>query len=226
MQRDWPTTSAPRSDSGAPRSDSGAPRSDSGAPPLWVVSWESRQPYRRAWDLQRRLWRARWRGGIPDTLLFLEHDPVVTLGRNAHLENVLLPEAELARRGVELVEVDRGGDVTYHGPGQLIGYWIFDNLVLLVSFYAIGVSPPVLVVLMAYLVGQLGGALPLPAGLGGIDGGLIGALILYGIDPAPAAAAVLIYRVVLFWVPVILGAPAFWSLRRALNDAGRTDMCI
>jgi lipoyl(octanoyl) transferase len=126
MQRDWPTTSAPRSDSGAPRSDSGAPRSDSGAPPLWVVSWESRQPYRRAWDLQRRLWRARWRGGIPDTLLFLEHDPVVTLGRNAHLENVLLPEAELARRGVELVEVDRGGDVTYHGPGQLIGYWIFD----------------------------------------------------------------------------------------------------
>lgn len=111
MRPDWPTTSAPRSE---------------GAAPLWVTSWKSRQPYRRAWDLQRRLWRARWRGEIPDTLLFLEHDPVVTLGRNAHRENVLVSERELARRGVELIAVDRGGDVTYHGPGQLIGYWIFD----------------------------------------------------------------------------------------------------
>jgi lipoate-protein ligase B len=91
-----------------------------------VASFQSRQPYQRTWDLQRRLWRARWRGAIPDLLLLLEHDPVVTLGRNARREHVLVSEVELARRGVDLVAVDRGGDVTYHGPGQLVGYWIFD----------------------------------------------------------------------------------------------------
>jgi lipoyl(octanoyl) transferase len=95
-------------------------------PPLWVVSDPAPQPYRETWDLQKRLWAQRWAGAIPDTLLFLEHTPVVTLGRNARRENLLLSEALFHQRGVELVEVDRGGDVTYHGPGQLIGYWIFD----------------------------------------------------------------------------------------------------
>jgi uncharacterized membrane protein YbhN (UPF0104 family) len=107
-----------------------------------------------------------------------------------------------------------------------VGYWIFDNLVLLATFHAFGLSPAVLVVVMAYLIGQLGGALPLPGGLGGIDGGLIGALIVYGIDPAAAAAAVLVYRVILFWVPIVMGAPAFWSLRRSLNDSARPDLCL
>ena len=107
-----------------------------------------------------------------------------------------------------------------------IGYWIFDNLVLLATFHAFGVSPPVLVVLMAYLIGQIGGALPLPGGLGGIDGGLIGTLIVFGIDPAAAAAAVLAYRVVLFWIPIVMGVPAFWSLRRGLTDVGRHDLCL
>lgn len=95
-------------------------------PPLWVVSFAERQPYRPAWDLQRRLWTQRHAGRIPDCLLLLEHDPVVTLGKNARRENILLDTAALAARGVEVVEVDRGGDVTYHGPGQLVGYWIFD----------------------------------------------------------------------------------------------------
>jgi uncharacterized membrane protein YbhN (UPF0104 family) len=110
--------------------------------------------------------------------------------------------------------------------GGAVGYWVFDNLVLLAAFAAFGASPSLIVVLMAYLIGQLGGALPLPAGLGGIDGGLIGTLILYGVPAAPATAAVLLYRVVLFWVPLVMGAPAFASLRRGLDDTRRPDLCL
>lgn len=79
-------------------------------------------PYRDAWELQRRLVAARVAGEIPDTLLLLEHPPVYTLGRSGHLENVLLDADQLKEQGAELVWVDRGGDVTYHGPGQLVGY--------------------------------------------------------------------------------------------------------
>jgi uncharacterized protein (TIRG00374 family) len=107
-----------------------------------------------------------------------------------------------------------------------VGYWLFDNLVLLATFHAFGAAPPLVVVLMGYLIGQLGGALPLPGGIGGIDGGLIGTLIVYGVAAAPAAAAVLLYRVVLFWVPLLLGAPAFISLRRGLDDERRPDLCL
>jgi glycosyltransferase 2 family protein len=110
--------------------------------------------------------------------------------------------------------------------GGAIGYWLFDNLVLLATFHAFSLAPPVIVVLMAYLIGQLGGALPIPGGLGGIDGGLIGTLIVFGVHAAPAAAAVLLYRVILFWVPLIMGAPAFVSLRRGLDDARRPDLCL
>jgi lipoyl(octanoyl) transferase len=95
-------------------------------PPVWVVSFPGLVPYREAWDVQRRLWAARHDGRIPDTLLFLEHEPVVTLGKNARRENLLLDAEGFRSRGVEVVEVDRGGDVTWHGPGQLVGYWIFD----------------------------------------------------------------------------------------------------
>jgi uncharacterized membrane protein YbhN (UPF0104 family) len=110
--------------------------------------------------------------------------------------------------------------------GGAIGYWVFDNLVLLATFAAFGASPSLIIVLMAYLIGQLGGALPLPGGLGGIDGGLIGTLVVYGVAAAPAAAAVLLYRVILFWVPLVMGVPAFVSLRRGLDDRRRPDLCL
>jgi lipoyl(octanoyl) transferase len=81
-----------------------------------------RVPYAEALELQRRLVAARSAGEAPDTLLLLEHPPTITLGVRADPANVLVPAAELARRGVALVPTDRGGDVTYHAPGQIVGY--------------------------------------------------------------------------------------------------------
>jgi lipoyl(octanoyl) transferase len=85
-----------------------------------------RVPYAEALTIQQQVVTARKQNLIGDTLLLLEHPPVLTLGRNAHRSNVLLSDDLLAQRGVELHEVNRGGDVTYHGPGQLIGYPIVD----------------------------------------------------------------------------------------------------
>src|SRR5204863_348836 len=87
-----------------------------------------------------------------------------------------------------------------------------------------GASPPLSVVLMGYLIGQLGGLLPIPGGLGGIDGGLLGTLIVYGAPVATTAAAVLAYRVILFWLPLVIGAIAFASLRKGLNDPAPGDL--
>ncbi len=82
--------------------------------------------YAKGLALQERLVDERKRGEVGDTLLLLEHDPVVTLGRNARAENLLLSEDLLRARGVDLFEVGRGGDVTYHGPGQVVGYPIIE----------------------------------------------------------------------------------------------------
>jgi uncharacterized membrane protein YbhN (UPF0104 family) len=106
------------------------------------------------------------------------------------------------------------------------GYWAFDNAVLWATFHAFGASPPLSIILMGYLIGQLGGLLPLPGGLGAIDGGLLGTLVVYGAPAAATAAAVLAYRVVLFWLPLIVGGIAFASLRRGLNDPDRPDLCV
>jgi lipoyl(octanoyl) transferase len=84
--------------------------------------WLGRRSYGPVLDLQRRLRDAVEAGTQPPTVLLLEHEPVVTLGRGAHEENVLLPEELLAERGYSLVRTDRGGDVTLHAPGQLVAY--------------------------------------------------------------------------------------------------------
>ena len=86
-----------------------------------------RRPYAEVLDLQRELRRRRIAGEITeDVLLLVEHPPVVTLGRGTRPTSLPIAPAELARRGVEVFEVERGGDVTFHGPGQLVGYPILD----------------------------------------------------------------------------------------------------
>jgi uncharacterized membrane protein YbhN (UPF0104 family) len=106
-----------------------------------------------------------------------------------------------------------------------IGYWLWDNAVLWATFHAFGASIPLTVVLMGYLIGQLGGLLPIPGGLGGIDGGLLGTLVVFGAPVATTAAAVFAYRLILFWLPLSIGTFTFVSLRRGLNRPDRPDLC-
>jgi lipoyl(octanoyl) transferase len=87
-----------------------------------------RVPYGLGLKLQEELVAQRKAGAVGDTLLLLEHTPVITLGRNARREHVMASSEALAARGVELFECNRGGDVTFHGPGQLVGYPIFNIL--------------------------------------------------------------------------------------------------
>jgi len=140
----------------------------------------------------------------------------------------LMRAATATRRAVvggtaEAVRLLRTGDPRILGGA--IGYWAFDNAVLWATFRAFGVVLPLTIVLMGYLIGQLGGLLPLPGGVGGIDGGLIGTFVVFGAPAAATAAAVLAYRVILFWLPLIGGAVAFASLRRELADPERPDLC-
>lgn len=81
-----------------------------------------RMDYLSAWELQRSLARQRSAGAIADTLMLVEHPHTYTFGRLPKPEQLLLSHAELARQGIALVESDRGGDITYHGPGQIVGY--------------------------------------------------------------------------------------------------------
>ncbi|MBZ5723693.1 MAG: lipoyl(octanoyl) transferase LipB [Acidobacteriia bacterium] len=85
-----------------------------------------RVEYGAALELQRNLVGRRQQGAVPDHLLLLEHPHVITLGRNGHAENLLASQDLLRRAGISFFPTDRGGDVTYHGPGQLVGYPILD----------------------------------------------------------------------------------------------------
>ena len=94
--------------------------------PLCHVIWLGRRDYREVWELQKELAIQRLAGEIPDTLLLLEHPPTVTLGRGAEASNIVASAEWLKQMGFDVVETDRGGDVTYHGPGQLVGYPILN----------------------------------------------------------------------------------------------------
>ena len=85
-----------------------------------------RTPYREVWQRQKKLQAQLLEGGGHDTLILCEHEPVITLGRGAKPENVLASSAELERLGIKVIQIERGGDVTYHGPGQLLAYPILD----------------------------------------------------------------------------------------------------
>jgi uncharacterized membrane protein YbhN (UPF0104 family) len=139
-------------------------------------------------------------------------------GRLAHAARRAITE------GTETsVDIVRGGNVRVIAGS--IGYWAFDNAVLWATFHAFGYTPDISIVLMGYLIGQMGGLLPLPGGIGGIDGGLIGTLVVFGAPAAETAAAVLAYRVILFWLPLLAGAVAFFQLRRDMPRDSELAAC-
>ena len=87
-----------------------------------TTEWLGRVEYEQAWEMQKRLVREIDRDERGHSLLLLEHPPTYTIGSDRHPEHLLLGPEELARRGISVFQIDRGGDITYHGPGQLVGY--------------------------------------------------------------------------------------------------------
>jgi uncharacterized membrane protein YbhN (UPF0104 family) len=130
----------------------------------------------------------------------------------------------LADGVVEALRLLRKGD-----PWLLVGifgYMVWDILVLWGAFRAIGLNPEITIVWMAYVIGQLGNLVPLPAGIGGVELGLVGMLVLYGEKAVPSTAAVLIYRAIQLWVPALMGGIAFVGLRKLLRqEAESIELC-
>ena len=91
----------------------------------WIVNL-GQAKYLEVLDLQRELVKLRQEQSIPDTLLLVEHEPVITLGRRGSTSNILSSAEQLVSQGIKVLQVERGGDVTYHGPGQLVGYPLMD----------------------------------------------------------------------------------------------------
>jgi len=98
-----------------------------------------------------------------------------------------------------------------------LGYLLFDIAVLWTAFAAVGSSPPLAPLVVAYLVGYLANAIPIPGGIGVLDAGLVGALALYGLPVTHAAAAVLVYHAIAFWIPTLGGTLSYVGLRRQLT---------
>jgi uncharacterized membrane protein YbhN (UPF0104 family) len=148
-------------------------------------------------DIERRL--ERWAAGS---------------GRLAHWVARAVTVPALAASGVRTaIDLIRSRD-----PGVLgaPAWWGFDICVLWACFHAFGGAPPFTVILMAYFVGMLGNLLPLPGGLGGVEGGMIGAFAAFGVDFNLALLAVLSYRAISFWLPTLPGAIAYFQLRRTV----------
>jgi uncharacterized protein (TIRG00374 family) len=102
--------------------------------------------------------------------------------------------------------------------GGLIAYLAFDVMIVWATFHALGPTPALAILWMAYLIGELGGLIPVPGGIGGVEAGLVGTLALYGVSLASGTGAVLAYRAIALWVPAVLGGIAFLFLRRTLRD--------
>jgi uncharacterized membrane protein YbhN (UPF0104 family) len=148
-------------------------------------------------DIERRL--GRWASGS---------------GRVAHWVARAVTVPALAASGVRTaIELIRERD-----PGLLgaLAWWGFDISVLWAMFHAFGSPPPFTVIWMSYFLGMLGNLLPLPGGLGGVEGGMIGAFAAFGVDINLAVLAVLAYRGISFWLPTIPGAVAYFQLRRTV----------
>lgn len=108
----------------------------------------------------------------------------------------------------------------------LIAYLAFDVMIVWATFRALGPAPPLAILWIAYLIGELGGLIPVPGGIGGVDAGLVGTLALYNVSLASAAGAVLAYRAIALWTPAVVGGGAFVLLRRTLRgEAERIAVC-
>ena len=135
-------------------------------------------------------------------------------GRSAHWIARAVTVPALAASGVRTaIALIRARD-----PGLLgaLAWWGFDICVLWAMFHAFGSPPPFTVIWMAYFVGTLGNLLPLPGGLGGVEGGMIGAFAAFGVELDLAVLAVLSYRAISFWLPTLPGAVAYFQLRRTV----------
>jgi uncharacterized membrane protein YbhN (UPF0104 family) len=135
-------------------------------------------------------------------------------GRMARLVALGVTVPAMAASGVRTaIELIRSRD-----PGLLgaPAWWGFDICVLWACFHAFGTPPPFTVILMAYFVGMIGNLLPLPGGLGGVEGGMIGAFAAFGVDFNLSVLAVLSYRAISFWLPTLPGAIAYFQLRRTV----------
>lgn len=136
-------------------------------------------------------------------------------GRGAKILAGLATVPALVAAGVRgALAIIRERDVRILGA---LAWWGFDVAVLWAAFHAFGDAPPVFVITMAYFVGMLANVLPLPGGIGGVDGGMIGALLAFGVDGGLAVVAVLVYRGFSFWLPTIPGAIAYFQLRRRVR---------
>ncbi len=149
-------------------------------------------------DLERRIRRSERRLRVP-----------------ARLRNAIAVAPAMVAEGV------RGAlALLRRRPASVVGaiaWWAFDVAVLWAAFKAFGEAPPVSVIVVSYFVGMLANVLPVPGGIGGVEGGMIGALIAFGVPSGLAIVAVLSYRAIAFWLPTIPGAIAFLSLRRTVH---------